>query len=50
LLDCLYLVRCGVPYDVAFTLEAAERMAYVVAFGQLAGLTFDWQRLRWEAD
>ena len=26
LVDCLYLVRCGVPYDVAFELDEAERL------------------------
>lgn len=46
-MDCLYLVTRGVPYDVAFGLEAAERMAYVVVVGTLAGLKFDWQSLQW---
>jgi hypothetical protein len=36
-----------VPYDVAFGLEDAERIAHVVAFGMLAGLAFDWKRLSW---
>jgi hypothetical protein len=43
----LYLVRCGVPYDVAFALEEAERIAHVVALGTLSGLIFDWNRLSW---
>jgi hypothetical protein len=39
-----------VPFDVAFALEAPERMAYLVIFGGFEGLRFDWQRLRWQAD
>lgn len=35
------------PYDVAFGLDEAERLAYVVVLGCLDGLTFDWRRLRW---
>jgi len=50
LADCLYLVRCGVPYDIAYGLDEAERMAYVVTFGTLDGLRFDWKRLAWEDD
>jgi hypothetical protein len=48
LADCLYLVRCGVPYDVAFELDEPERIAYVVSFGLLDGLSFDWQKMRWD--
>lgn len=35
------------PYDVAFSLDDADRMAYVVICGKLDGLDFDWGRLRW---
>jgi hypothetical protein len=37
-----------VPYDVAFGLDEAERLAFIVVFGQIDGLKFDWKRLRWE--
>jgi hypothetical protein len=36
-----------VPFDVAFSLQADERMAFVVALGTLDGGVFDWQTLRW---
>jgi hypothetical protein len=45
----LYLVKCGVPYDVAFSLDEVERMAYVVVFGEFSGLRYNWKLLRWEA-
>jgi len=45
--DCLYLVRNGVPFDVAFSLDEKERLAWVVAFGTLDGRTFDWSAGAW---
>jgi hypothetical protein len=44
----LFLVQCGVPYDVALALEGTERLAYTVIFGELRGYRFDWRRLTWE--
>ena len=49
LIDCLYLVRNGVPFDVAFSLPADERMAFVVALGTLDGRVFDWRAMRWNS-
>ena len=46
--DCLYLVKNGVPYSVAFALEPDERLAYVVIFGQLDGNDFDFDRGQWK--
>jgi hypothetical protein len=45
--DSLYLVRNGVPFDVAFSLGERERLAWVVVFGTLAGRTFDWATEKW---
>jgi hypothetical protein len=36
-----------VPYDIAFGLGEAERIAYVVKFGNLDGQEFDWKAVRW---
>jgi hypothetical protein len=49
LIDCLYLVRNGVPFDVAFSLPTDERMAFIVALGSLDGRVFDWRTLRWNS-
>jgi hypothetical protein len=46
--DCLYLVRNGVPFDVAFCLPADERLAWVVALGTLEGGAFDFVSMRWK--
>jgi hypothetical protein len=45
--DCLYLVRNGVPFDVAFSLPVDERLAWVVAMGRLEGLEFEWGSQTW---
>ncbi len=47
-MDCLYLVRNGVPFDVAFCLPDDERMAFVIALGRLGGHVFDDRALRWK--
>lgn len=35
LVACLWLVKNGVPYDVAFSMDDDERTAHVIVFGQL---------------
>jgi len=44
----LYLIRNGVPFDVAFSLPADERLAWVVALGTLDGGEFDFLSMRWK--
>ena len=44
---CLWLVRNGVPFDVAFSLGDEERLAWVVIFGRFEGGTFDWRTRAW---
>jgi hypothetical protein len=46
--DCLFLVKNGIPFDVAFSLDSDMRLAWVVIFGQLNGLKFDWNTRSWE--
>ena len=48
LIDCLFLVKNGVPFDVAFSLDAVERLAWVVIMGELIGLSFNWESRTWE--
>ena len=47
LIDCLYLIRHGVPFDVAFSLSPGERAAYVIVLGTLDGHSFDWSAFDW---
>jgi hypothetical protein len=36
-----------VPFDVAFSLPVAERLAWVVVIGRFDGLEYDWQVRQW---
>ncbi len=44
----LWLVHHHVPYDVAFSLTPAQRLAYAVILGQFKGRNFDWSRMAWQ--
>lgn len=47
--DCLYLTSKGVPFDVAFSLDTATRLAWCVILGEVSdGGTFSWDRMTWE--
>lgn len=48
MIECLYLVKNGVPFDIAFSLPKAWRRAFVVALGEMAGGRYDWDSLGWE--
>jgi hypothetical protein len=39
-----------VPFDVAFSLNAQERLAWIVALGSLDGRAFDWNVMAWGED
>ena len=47
LIETLWLVKNGVPYEAAFELDAEERMAYLVIFAEFQGAKFDWRAMRW---
>ena len=47
LVDCLFLVRNGVPLDGAVARDAQGRTAWVIASGQMDGLTWDWAAMAW---
>lgn len=46
--NCLYLVKNGVPFDVAFSLKPIEAMAWSIIFGELDGSEFDWNAMAWK--
>lgn len=46
--DVLFLVKHGVPWDVANGLDADERAAFVVMVVEgEGGHTFNWRTLQW---
>lgn len=36
------------PFDIAFSLPADERLAWIVILGTLDGRSFDWDAHRWK--
>jgi hypothetical protein len=48
LIECLFLVKNGIPFDVAFSLEPTERLAYAVILGELNGGRYNWQTSSFE--
>lgn len=45
--DVLYLVHKGIPYQQAMALDASERLACIVIFGELDGGSWNWDRMEW---
>jgi len=46
--NALWLVKNGVPYDVAFNMGEADILAHMIVFASFEGTNFDWRRMRWE--
>lgn len=42
----LYLVKNGIPFDVAFSLDHINLSAFCIAFGELDGNKFDFRTMR----
>lgn len=47
LTEALWLVKNGVPFDVAFSLDEAERLGWSIIFGQFEGGEWDWNSRSW---
>lgn len=41
-------MRHGIPFDVAFSLETGEAVAWAVNLGEQLGGTFDWDTMQWK--
>lgn len=44
----LYLVKNGVPFDVAFSLDDLDRQAWTIILGELDGQRFNFDVMSWE--
>lgn len=44
----LFLVKNGIPYDVAMSLSNEKALAFVVVFQEMEGLRFNWQTMSFE--
>jgi hypothetical protein len=45
---CLWLVKNGVPYDVAFDLDDTDLLAHVIVMGEYEGSEWSWSDMRWK--
>lgn len=43
----LFLVKHGVPFDVAFSLPDEEMLAFYVILGEYEGGDWSWDEMRW---
>lgn len=41
-------MKNGVPFDVAWSVEDEEAMAWAIIFGQMDGNQWDWNLMRWK--
>lgn len=48
--ESLWLVKHGVPFDVAFSVDDITRAGWSIMFSEMEGRTFDWDRLEFEKD
>jgi hypothetical protein len=47
--ECLWLVRNGIPFDVAFGVDDAKRTAWAITFSEFeSGKTFNWHSMEFE--
>jgi len=46
--DCLWLVKNGVPVDLAFGLDAETRTAWAILFAEMEGQRFNWDRFEFK--
>jgi len=44
----MWLVRHGVPFDVAFALDDIKRTAFSIIVSEQGGAEFDWERMQFK--
>ncbi|MDE2354945.1 MAG: hypothetical protein KGL17_07980 [Betaproteobacteria bacterium] len=48
--ECLWLVKNGIPFDVAFGLDDVTRAAWCIVFSEQGGAKFNWRTMEFEDD
>jgi hypothetical protein len=44
----LVLIKNNVPFDVAFSLDPEEVLAWSIIFGEMEGGVWNWAKMGWE--
>ena len=45
---CLWLVKNGVPYDVAFNLDYPDLLAHWIVLGEFENGDWSWESMSWK--
>lgn len=45
----LWLIKNGIPFDVAFSLDDIHRVGWSIIFAEMNGATFNWETMAFEA-
>jgi hypothetical protein len=48
--ECLWLVKNGIPFDVAFSLDDVTRAAWCIVYSEMEGNQFNWDTMTWEKE
>jgi hypothetical protein len=43
--ECLWLVKNGIPFDIAFTIDDVTRAGWAIIFSEMEGNTFDFDTM-----
>lgn len=46
--ECLWLVKNGIPFDVAFSLDDLTRAAWCITYSEMEGSAFDWDAMKFK--
>lgn len=46
--ECLWLVKNGVPFDVAFELDEIQRTGWCIIFSEMEGAKFNFHTMQYE--
>lgn len=46
--EALWLVKNGVPFDVAFSVDDVTRAAWAIILSEHEGATFNWATMDWD--
>jgi hypothetical protein len=46
--ESLWLVKGGIPFDLAFSLDEVTRAAFCIVLSEMEGSKFDWHRMDFE--
>lgn len=42
-----FLIKNGIPFDVAAELDDGSALAFMIAFGEMEGNQWDWNAMSW---